>query len=113
MSGRSSVWTQAAYRSSSSLEIRIFSPSTSISLLSTQLGSAGEREREDEAITQGDHTRARERVFCVLMRVHMYFDMHCACLQHKHTHTTHTVSHVFVCACEFVFVFCLFPVTQY
>lgn len=43
MSGRSRVWTQAAYRSSSSLEIRIFSPSTSISLLSTQFGRAEDR----------------------------------------------------------------------
>lgn len=43
MSGRSSVWTQAAYSSSSSLEIRIFSPSTNISLLKTQFGrTAGE-----------------------------------------------------------------------
>ena len=42
MSGRSRVWTQAAYSSSSSLEIRIFSPSTNISLLSTQLGRAAE-----------------------------------------------------------------------
>ena len=42
MSGRSRVWTQAAYSSSSSLEIRIFSPSTSISLLNTQFGRAAE-----------------------------------------------------------------------
>lgn len=42
MSGRSRVWTHAAYSSSSSLEIRIFRPSTSISLLSTQFGRAGQ-----------------------------------------------------------------------
>lgn len=40
MSGRSRVLTHAAYSSSSSLEIRIFRPSTSISLLSTQFGRA-------------------------------------------------------------------------
>lgn len=40
MSGRSRVWTQAAYSSSSSLEIRIFNPSTNISLLNTQFGRA-------------------------------------------------------------------------
>lgn len=42
MSGRSKVWTQAAYSSSSSLEMRIFSPSTNISLLNTQFGRATE-----------------------------------------------------------------------
>lgn len=42
ISGRSKVWTQAAYSSSSSLEMRIFSPSTNISLLNTQFGRAME-----------------------------------------------------------------------
>lgn len=40
MSGSSSVWTLAAYKSSSSLEISTFSPSVSSSLVRTQLGTA-------------------------------------------------------------------------
>lgn len=40
MSWSSSVWTLAAYKSSSSLEIRTLSPSVKSSLVTTQLGTA-------------------------------------------------------------------------
>lgn len=66
MSGRSRVWTQAAYRSSSSLEIRIFSPSTNISLLSTQFGSAEDRRRSQKTDGWGRWKQRQEWTVKVL-----------------------------------------------